>query len=772
MKTCNNCFENVITTNGNCLIESTCKYQLTHNDQTVCLIHNNNTQEGIKANNCKYTQNEFCYLANEGYHTTFNTDGNTANCEDAEICQIVNGYIINISCKSEFVMTTNGLCSQDFNCANYSGSVCTTCQQNHHIANGGCVSNDNECVIQNKEICILCSNNKITVDGKCVLTDSIKCKEQLHTEKFKGCLRCGDGYYISNSVCVRCEYPCTHCSNLKYCTKCDAYSYTKNGKCFEINEILGVCDVMMSTYEGCVACKDGYMRSSDGKQCVKCDTSCKTCSNDGDYRLEQLFEQDDEWVYIVRRWFALKDNLCYKCGENCTTCDATFECLKCGDNNILKDSVCVHFSQIQNCISSQNSLCWECADGYKLSDDKIECFANTNYGVVVGLPVVCVAVLVVIIISIVIIVFLFVLRKKDNKHAENVCVFKMSRSNIMMTKLDGDILSNKNMISFGDEDDKICIETESRELLCVGNSSKSNVKIQITTKDKCDKYKIRTEPQIVTLKSGFACEFEVFITPYCTMDLTDEVMIVSLDLKGGKQNTTLMNIKALVEQSTRLDYDEIKTEKKLGEGSFGIVYKGTYRENVVAVKKMKHVDNSNDEIGMIEFTKEVEMLDKFRSEYIVHFYGAVFIPNKTCMVTEFAQYGSLQDLITTKRMTKDIKPDNILVFTFDVNDKVNAKLTDFGSARNINLLMTNMTFTKGIGTPVYMAPEVLKKEKYTKSADIFSFGVTMYEVFGWTNAYPLDAFKFPWKIAEFVICMKIYRCVGLKKKQTEHLLIT
>ncbi|ELP95301.1 hypothetical protein EIN_141630 [Entamoeba invadens IP1] len=293
MKTCNNCINNVITTNGNCLIESNCKYQLTHNDQTVCLIHNNNTQEGIKANNCKYTQNEFCYLANERYSTTLNTDGNTASCDNAKICQIVNGYIINISCKSEFVMTTNGLCSQDFNCANYSGSVCTTCQQNYHIASGGCVSNNNECVIQNKEICILCSNNKITVDGKCVLTDSIICKEfvgnvctqcdddhykdttgclpkqekypncehlsvvsssclecnkshllvdniQLHVEKFKGCLRCGDGYYIFNSLCVKCEYPCTHCSNLTYCTKCDAYLYTKNGKCFEINEILSV----------------------------------------------------------------------------------------------------------------------------------------------------------------------------------------------------------------------------------------------------------------------------------------------------------------------------------------------------------------------------------------------------------------------------------------------------------------------------------------------------------------------------------------------------
>ncbi len=39
------------------------------------------------------------------------------------------------------------------------------------------------------------------------------------------------------------------------------------------------------------------------------------------------------------------------------------------------------------------------------------------------------------------------------------------------------------------------------------------------------------------------------------------------------------------------------------------------------------------------------MLDIFRNDYIVHFYGAVFIPNKICMVTEFAKYGSLNDLI-------------------------------------------------------------------------------------------------------------------------------
>ena len=70
---------------------------------------------------------------------------------------------------------------------------------------------------------------------------------------------------------------------------------------------------------------------------------------------------------------------------------------------------------------------------------------------------------------------------------------------------------------------------------------------------------------------------------------------------------------------------------------------------------------------------------------------------------------------------RDIKPDNFLVVSLDMNVKVNCKLTDFGSSRNINMLMTNMTFTKGIGSPSYMAPEILNREHYKKAADVYSF---------------------------------------------------
>ncbi|ELP89832.1 MAP kinase-activated protein kinase, putative [Entamoeba invadens IP1] len=103
---------------------------------------------------------------------------------------------------------------------------------------------------------------------------------------------------------------------------------------------------------------------------------------------------------------------------------------------------------------------------------------------------------------------------------------------------------------------------------------------------------------------------------------------------------------------------------------------------------------------------------------------------------------------------RDIKPDNILVLSSDLNDKIIAKLTDFGSARNVNMMMTNMTFTKGIGTPIYMALEILNKEKYKKPADVYSFGVSLFECVTWKEPYPKIRFKFAWDIVDFVVSGK------------------
>ena len=86
-----------------------------------------------------------------------------------------------------------------------------------------------------------------------------------------------------------------------------------------------------------------------------------------------------------------------------------------------------------------------------------------------------------------------------------------------------------------------------------------------------------------------------------------------------------------------------KSEKQIGEGSFGVVYKGTTDGNDVVIKKMKDVDDSPE--AMAEFAKEVAMLDKFRGEQVVHFYGACTVPKHVTLVTQFTPCASMKDCI-------------------------------------------------------------------------------------------------------------------------------
>ncbi|ELP91503.1 protein serine/threonine kinase, putative [Entamoeba invadens IP1] len=321
----------------------------------------------------------------------------------------------------------------------------------------------------------------------------------------------------------------------------------------------------------------------------------------------------------------------------------------------------------------------------------------------------------------------------------------MKKSNINFIEYSPGVTLNKTSLDFSVDFDTICslpIDKPSRDLLCVGNNSKHTVKVQLTYKTTSEKYAIRVTPSLATLSSGKAVEFEIFVTPLCTCSISETIAIVLLNTSKGEQMSLNFPIKFESEKSSHLDADEVICEKKIGEGSFGVVYIGNYIGNKVAIKKMKEVEHNEE--SMEEFKKEVEMLDKFRSEYVVHFYGAVFA-RKKCLRVKICLDAAKGILYLHENgiLQRDIKPDNILVFSLETIEKVNAKLTDFGSSRNVNLLMTNMTFTKGIGTPTYMAPEVLKKEKYKMSADIFSFGITIYECVGWCEAYPKDEFKFP-----------------------------
>ncbi|ELP88833.1 protein kinase, putative, partial [Entamoeba invadens IP1] len=755
-----------------------------------------------------------CMQCDEGHHIINGKCVTNTNCtiQNSDVC---------ISCDT---ITISGRCATIKNCNIYNHNVCSMCQSGYYKTDTECVdisiSKYTGCTTMFMQSgCVECSSEYYLESGLCHTQPNSTQKSELETDNClernqKGCFRCSDGFYLDNLKCIPCENNCVYCANKTFCTKCDDYSYLKNGACTQMNSLITVCTQMMSTYDGCVTCRDGYFKSIDGRNCDACNESCSTClsgtscleCNPSYYRigysglcqpystLDNCINKTSHGCTLCEDGYYLSHlSKCEKCHSNCTSCESETVCLACTEDNILNElNLCVHYSNILNCLGAMKSKCSKCIDGYETQEFDTTCHkSKSNVGLVIGLSVAGFIILLIVgIIIIVLFVIFHSLRNEEKRKEAQVCVFLMKRSNVTMIPLPNGIVSSAKEIKY---DETLPVLEESKGLICIGNNSKNTLKIQLTTMNTQHKYLIRTEPKIVTVKKGYACEFEIFVTPQCTCKLLDQVICVSLDIHKGEQYSTNIPLVFETELSTHLDPDELFEEKKIGNGSFGIVFLGTFRRKKVAIKKMKQ--STNNEKMLDEFKKEVEMLDKFRSDYIIHFYGAVFDSSKICMVTEFAEYGSVQDLITKDHknntnvlygkdklrvkfisdlangikylhengiLHRDIKPDNVLVVSLELNVRVNAKLTDFGSSRNINLLMTNMTFTKGVGTPIYMAPEILEKEKYKKSADIFSFGVTFYQTLVWDEIYKKSdtRFTYPWGVADYV-------CSGLRLEKTE-----
>ena len=110
-------------------------------------------------------------------------------------------------------------------------------------------------------------------------------------------------------------------------------------------------------------------------------------------------------------------------------------------------------------------------------------------------------------------------------------------------------------------------------------------------------------------------------------------------MKKGVETFNEVQISFTTQLSTKLDQNELIEEEVLGEGSFGTVYKGTFRGQKVTIKKMKNLENEGDRQKLIEeFDKEVGMLDKFRSIYVINFVGAVYLVKQIAIVTEWAEF--------------------------------------------------------------------------------------------------------------------------------------
>ncbi|XP_074267418.1 cysteine-rich receptor-like protein kinase 44 [Silene latifolia] len=205
---------------------------------------------------------------------------------------------------------------------------------------------------------------------------------------------------------------------------------------------------------------------------------------------------------------------------------------------------------------------------------------------------------------------------------------------------------------------------------------------------------------------------------------------------------------ATLKSATR-DFSE---ENKLGEGGFGIVYKGTLENgHQLAIKRLS--DTSRQ--GTKEFMAESRFLAKLQHKNLVSLVGFCSEGDEKLLVYEFMPNSSLdrflfdprkrplldwatrnkiimgiarglQYLHEDSRLTiihRDLKPSNVLL-----DKDMNPNIADFGMAKLFEVEQKYGQTNRIIGTQGYMAPEYLMTGEYSDKSDVYSFGIMLLEI--------------------------------------------
>lgn len=84
------------------------------------------------------------------------------------------------------------------------------------------------------------------------------------------------------------------------------------------------------------------------------------------------------------------------------------------------------------------------------------------------------------------------------------------------------------------------------------------------------------------------------------------------------------------------------------------------------------------------------------------------------------------------------------------------RISDFGEARDVGNIEQTMTMTTGVGTPFYMAPELLQGQThYTKAVDVYSYGVMSSQVYTGSLKYDGVSFDNIYCLFPFLFCFTL-----------------
>nr|KJB12744.1 hypothetical protein B456_002G034400 [Gossypium raimondii] len=213
-----------------------------------------------------------------------------------------------------------------------------------------------------------------------------------------------------------------------------------------------------------------------------------------------------------------------------------------------------------------------------------------------------------------------------------------------------------------------------------------------------------------------------------------------------------------LQQLPLFNFEELATatnfhpQKKLGQGGFGPVYRGTLDDGKeIAVKRLSKASGQ----GLEEFMNEVAVISKLQHRNLVKLFGCCVEAEEKMLVYEFMPNKSLdaflfdpvkQKLLDWRKrfniiegisrgllylhrdsrlkiIHRDLKASNVLL-----DQELNSKISDFGIARIFGGDENQANTKRVVGTYGYMSPEYAMHGRFLEKSDVFSYGVLLLEI--------------------------------------------
>ncbi len=211
-------------------------------------------------------------------------------------------------------------------------------------------------------------------------------------------------------------------------------------------------------------------------------------------------------------------------------------------------------------------------------------------------------------------------------------------------------------------------------------------------------------------------------------------------------NTKEYLLKKLALQDTEIGLEDLHYIKFLGKGKFGTVSLVHNKKNIYAIKAISRKSVEREKILAKYFVNERKIMLSLDHPFIVKMVKSMKNQHFCFLLIEFINGTNLDQYLSNREgrqnvyetqfyigsillmldylqkkfiVHRDIKPSNIMI---DHNGYL--KMIDFGTAK----ILTDYTSTI-IGTPHYIAPEILQGRGYSLSCDFWSLGICMYEIF-------------------------------------------